>query len=86
MTRMNLSIVGCLALAAFADAGTASADRVAINVTGPINPPAKDTAPFNCTQGTYVLGFVFRANSAISALFTTPLVADIAGAGAGIVN
>ena len=55
-------------------------------MTGPINPPAKDTAPFNCTQGTYVLGFVFRANSAISALFTTPLVADIAGFGAGIVN
>jgi uncharacterized protein (TIGR03437 family) len=66
MMRMNLRIIGCLALAAFADAGTASADIVAINVTGPINPPAKDTAPFNYTQGSYVLGFVFRANSAIS--------------------
>ncbi|HXP85950.1 MAG TPA: IPT/TIG domain-containing protein [Bryobacteraceae bacterium] len=62
---MRLSIMGALVLAACVGAGTARADTVAINMAGPINPPG-GAVPFNYTQGSYLTGFVFRANSAIS--------------------
>ena len=64
MIQRNLSMTGVLILAACMGAGTASADTVAINVTGPIN-RSTSVLPFNYTQGSYLLGFVFRANSAI---------------------
>jgi hypothetical protein len=57
--------MGALVLAACVGAGTARADTVAINLAGSINPPGGAT-PFNYTQGSYLTGFVFRANSAIS--------------------
>jgi uncharacterized protein (TIGR03437 family) len=62
---MRLSMMGALVLAACVCAGTARADTVAINLPGPIN-PAGGVLPFNYTQGSYLMGFVFRANSAIS--------------------
>src|ERR1035441_10448034 len=65
MIRMRLSMMGALVLAACVCAGTARADTVAINLPGPIN-PAGGVLPFNYTQGSYLMGFVFRANSAIS--------------------
>jgi uncharacterized protein (TIGR03437 family) len=63
--QMRLSIMGALVLAACMGAGTARADTVAINLAGSINPPG-GALPFNYTQGSYLTGFVFRANSAIS--------------------
>jgi hypothetical protein len=57
--------MGALVLAACVGAGTARADTVAINLAGSINPPG-GALPFNYTQGSYLTGFVFRANSAIS--------------------
>ena len=57
--------MGALALAACVGAGTARADTVAIKLAGSINPPG-GALPFNYTQGSYLTGFVFRANSAIS--------------------
>lgn len=65
MTQTRLSIMGALFLAACLGAGTARADTVAINMPGPINPPG-GAEPFNYTQGSYLTGFVFRANSAIN--------------------
>jgi hypothetical protein len=64
-TQTRLSIMGALVLAACVGAGTARADTVAINLTGSINPPG-GALPFNYTQGSYLMGFVFRVNSAIS--------------------
>jgi uncharacterized protein (TIGR03437 family) len=61
MTQTRLSVMGGLVLAACLGAVTARADTVAINLAGPLSPPA-----FNYTQGSYLTGFVFRANSAIS--------------------
>jgi len=66
MTRNTLPALGTLVLAACLSAGTARADTPAINVLGPINPMAGYVQPFNYTQGSYIMGFVFRANSAIS--------------------
>src|ERR1019366_1290480 len=65
MTQTRLSIIGALVLAACVGAGTARADTVAINLAGPVNPPG-GAQPFNYTPGSYLTGFVFRANSAIS--------------------
>lgn len=66
MIRMRLPMMGAVVLAACAGAGGARADTVAITVPGPINPEAGFVQPFNYTQGTYIVGFAFRANSAIS--------------------
>jgi uncharacterized protein (TIGR03437 family) len=66
MTPIRFSTVGALALTAFVGAGAARADTVAINLPGPINPEAGFVQPFNYTQGSYLMGFVFRANSPIS--------------------
>jgi hypothetical protein len=66
MKRMKLSIMATLVLAACLGAGTARADTLAIVVPGPINPETGFVQPFNYTQGTYCLGFAFRANSPIS--------------------
>ncbi|HTX39081.1 MAG TPA: DUF4082 domain-containing protein [Bryobacteraceae bacterium] len=59
MTRMRLPVMGALLLAAWVSASTAIADTVAINVTG------LDSG-FNYSQGTYLLGFEFQANRAIT--------------------
>ena len=56
-------MTGALVLAARLGA---SADPVALDVKGPINPRDGAILPFNYTQGSYLMGFVFRANSAIS--------------------
>jgi len=53
------SMIGALALAACLGASTARADTVAITVTGL-------GSGFNYWQGTYLLGFEFQANSAIT--------------------
>jgi len=66
MIRMRLPMMGAVVFAACAGAGRANADTVAISVPGPINPEAGFVQPFNYTQGSYIAGFAFRVNSAIS--------------------
>ena len=59
-------MLGALVLAVAMGAGMARADIVAIDVTGPMNPAGDYVTPFNYTQGSYLQGFAFRVNSAIS--------------------
>jgi uncharacterized protein (TIGR03437 family) len=66
MTRIRSSIIRALVLTACVGAGTARADDVAIDVTVNINPEAGSVQPFNYTQGSYISGFAFRVNTAIS--------------------
>src|ERR1022692_2022426 len=66
MVRIRLSIISAVVLTACVGAGTARADDPAINVTVRINPQAGSVQPFNYTQGSYISGFAFRVNTAIS--------------------
>jgi hypothetical protein len=69
MTRMGWSMTRALVLLACACGAALRADTVAIDVSGPICASAAGCAanqPFNYSQGSYLLGFAFRVNSAIS--------------------
>ena len=56
--------MGALVLAACVGAGTARADTVTINLAGSINLQGRPAIQLH--PGSYLTGFVFRANSAVT--------------------
>src|ERR1044072_8403311 len=80
MEIQSMKLPTMLILCGFVSASIAPADTVAINVTGPINPPGSRTVPFNYTQGSYLLGFAFRASSAINVTQLGSYDSNLAGA------
>ena len=85
-TVMSMKLPAILVLWGCVGANMAAADTVAINVTGTINPPGTATTPFNYTQGSYILGFAFRANSAISITQLGAYDSNLAGAAKTFAN